>query len=229
MSDGFAYIDIIIFAMVAAFLVLRLRNVLGRKTGNERRRPSHVASKDGNDNVVRLPDPTRPAPEDVPQDDDPAIADVADPAIKQGLTDIRLADRYFDLSGFMQGARGAFSMIIEAFAKGDRPALEPLLAPSVLEGFVAAIDHRHDNGHEQKTEVLAINHAEVVEALMNGPFARVTVRFQSEQINATFDADGKLIEGDPEAVEQVIDIWTFERDTRTDDPNWELVETRVPD
>ena len=227
MSDGFAYIDIIIFAMVAAFLVLRLRNALGRKTGNERRRTTRVTDPGANsqDNVVRLPDQAKAPVED----DDPAIADVSDVSVKEGLTNIRMADPTFDLAGFLQGARAAFSMIIEAFARGDRPALEPLLAPSVLEGFASAIDHRQDNGFEQKTEIQGIRQADVAEAMMNGPFARVTIRFVSEQVNATFDADGKLIEGDPDTVEDVIDIWTFERDTRNDDPNWELVETRVPD
>src|SRR4051812_15949291 len=135
MSDGFAYIDIIFFAMVAAFIAFRLRSVLGRRTGTERRQPQPVvrpnASREG-----AGPAPERPAA----AAEDPVIADVTDGALKVGLTQIRLADPAFDLDQFLQGAKAAFGMIVEAFARGDKAALRPLLADRVYAEFGRAIE-----------------------------------------------------------------------------------------
>jgi predicted lipid-binding transport protein (Tim44 family) len=229
MSEGFAYIDILFFAMVAAFIALRLRSVLGRRTGHERRRTggfaSHNAadSKGASDNVVALPDRSA-----APSETDAAIADLAEGKVKTGLTQIRLADQSFDLSQFLTGARAAFEMIVQAYAAGDKEALRPLLADDVFAGFAGAIDQRSADGHTLDTQLMAIEGAEVVEAGVQGSLARVSVRFASEQVNVVRDADGKEIDGDSATAEEVIDIWTFERDTRSSDPNWILVETRTP-
>lgn len=225
MSEGFAYLDILFFAMVAAFIALRLRSVLGRRTGNERQRPTRLEpSKNQNDdNVVKLPE--RREEEII---EDPAIADLSDDALKQGITQVRLADRSFDLDQFLEGARSAFGLIIEAFAKGERETLRPLLADDVYASFEAAISEREASSHVLSTEVVSVRSAELAEAQMIGRRARIGIRFVSEQINVLRDEDGKVIEGDPSAIEVVVDIWTFERDTRSSDPNWELVETRTP-
>jgi predicted lipid-binding transport protein (Tim44 family) len=232
MSEGFAYIDILFFAMVAAFIALRLRSVLGRRTGQERRRtggfPSPARSngadgKSGSDNVVALPDRSA-----APSPADAAIADLAEGKVKTGLTQIRVADPSFDLNQFLAGARAAFDMIVRAYAAGDKDALRPLLADDVFTGFAGAIDQRAADGHTLDTHLVAIESAEVVEAGVHGNVARVSVRFASEQVNVVRDAAGKEIEGDPSTAEQVVDIWTFERDTRSSDPNWTLVETRTP-
>lgn len=233
MSEGFAYIDILFFAMVAAFIALRLRSVLGRRTGQERRRtggfpgparPNGAADgKSASDNVVALPDRSGAAAEA-----DAAIADLAEGKVKTGLTQIRLADPGFDLNQFLTGARAAFEMIVQAFAAGDKDALRPLLADDVFAGFAGVIDQRGVDGHTLDTQLMAIENAEVVDAAMQGNMARVSIRFTSEQINVVRDAEGKEIEGDPTSVEEVVDIWTFERDTRSRDPNWTLVETRAP-
>lgn len=233
MSEGFAYIDILFFAMVAAFIALRLRSVLGRRTGQERRRtgsfpgpsrPNGAAEgKGASDNVVALPDRSAAVSEA-----DAAIADLAEGEVKTGLTQIRLADPRFDLNQFLAGARAAFEMIVQAYAAGDKDALRPLLADDVFAGFAGAIDQRSVDGHTLDTQLMAIEKAEVVDAAMQGNMARVSIRFASEQINVVRDADGKEIEGDPTSVEEVVDIWTFERDTRSRDPNWILVETRTP-
>ncbi|MFO1038917.1 MAG: Tim44/TimA family putative adaptor protein [Geminicoccaceae bacterium] len=227
MSDGF-YLDILFFAMVAAFIAFRLRSVLGRKTGQERRRPSTLAprpAKVGGDNVVPIPERVG-APPPVPEDR--AIAELADGDVKDELTQIRGADASFDLNGFLQGARAAFAMIVEAYAKGDKDALRPLLSDAVYGQFAGAIDQRVQAGETLTTELVATRSADVAGAAMNGPFARVTVRFASEQINVTRDRDGQVVDGDPKRIEEVVDLWTFERDTRSRDPNWELVETRAP-
>jgi predicted lipid-binding transport protein (Tim44 family) len=230
MSEGFAYIDILFFAMVAAFIALRLRSVLGRRTGHERRRTGGFASHNGaadgkgaSDNVVALPDRSA-----APSETDAAIADLADGKVKTGLTQIRLADPSFDLNQFLTGARAAFEMIVQAYAAGDKEALRPLLADDVFAGFAGAIDQRSADGHTLDTQLMAIEGVEVVEAGMQGNLARVSVRFASEQVNVVRDADGKEIDGDSATAEEVIDIWTFERDTQSSDPNWILVETRTP-
>ncbi len=230
MSESFAFIDIIFFAMVAAFIAFRLRSVLGRRTGNERRRanpvltPDQAAERQSNDNVVPLPE--RHANQ---QAEEPNFADIGDPAIKQGVTEIRLADHKFDLDGFLQGARAAFGLIIEAFANGDKTALRPLLADDVYASFAAAIDAREAAGERLATEIVSIRSADIAAAGMNGPYAQLTVRFLTEQINVTRDAGDNVVDGDPTRIDEVVDIWTFSRDTRTSDPNWQLVETRTPD
>lgn len=230
MSEGFAYLDIIFFAMVAAFIALRLRSVLGRRTGNERRRPSpldaqpkpRTAEQRPTDNVVPLPERAPPPA------DEPAPADLRDGSLKSGLAQIRRSDATFDSDQFLQGAKAAFSMIVEAFARGERDTLRPLLAPDVFARFVGSIEERERRGETLTTELVSIREAEFVEAQLAGGRARVGVRFTSQQINLTRDAKGEVIDGDPGQVEDVIDIWVFERDTRSRDPNWQLVETRTP-
>ena len=119
-------------------------------------------------------------------------------------------------------------MIVEAFARGDREALRPLLANEVYERFAGAIDSREARKETLETRLIALNAADITEARMNGPLAEVTVEFVSEQVNLTRNAAGEVIDGDPDEVETVVDIWTFRRDTRSDDPNWLLAATRTP-
>ncbi len=231
MSESFAFIDIIFFAMVAAFIAFRLRSVLGRRTGSERRRTNPFltaeqkkAEQQGTDNVVRLPDRLASQP-----GEEADFGAVRDAGLKRGLTEIRLADPHFDLDGFLQGARAAFGMIIDAFASGDKQTLRPLLADAVYGSFAAAIDAREAAGERLTTEIVSMRSCEVADAAMDGPFAKLTVRFVSEQINATRDAEGNVVDGDASQIAEVVDLWTFARDTRDDDPNWQLVETRTPD
>jgi len=226
MPEGFAYIDILFFAMVAAFIALRLRSVLGRRTGNERRRGAGFANArpDGAaDNVVALPDRSGAAAES-----EAGIAEVADGKLKAGLTQIRLADPRFDLREFLRGARSAFEMIVDAYSGGDKETLRPLLADAVFDGFAGAIDQRNAAGQTLDTQLISIRGADVVEAGLRGSNARVGVRFTSEQVNVVRDRDGNVVDGDPATAEEVIDIWTFERDTRSTDPNWVLIETSTP-
>ena len=226
MSDGFAYIDILFFAMVAAFIALRLRSVLGRRTGHERRRFGGLGSarsNGANDNVVALPDRTG-----APAETDPRIADLGSDSLKAGVTQIRLADRRFDLEEFLHGARSAFEMIVEAYSAGDKDALRPLLADAVLARFSGAIEQRRAAGQTLETQLIGIRKSDVIEAGMQDELARVVVRFTSEQVNVLRDAEGHVLEGDPGTAEDVVDIWTFERDTRSADPNWTLIETSTP-
>src|SRR5918993_510829 len=229
MSDGFAYLDILFFAMVAAFIAFRLRGVLGRKTGHERPRVDPISRRTaarGNDNVVPLPE-RGPAPAPSPEEAAAAAATPngqGDPAMA-GVAAIKRADPSFDLDYFLQGARAAFAMIVEAYAKGDKAGLRPLLADEVFAQFSRSIDGRERAGHVLSTELVATSGAELAAAGLQGGRARVTVRFTSEQINVTRDAAGNVVEGDPRQIETIVDVWTFERDTRSRDPNWQLVET----
>ncbi len=229
MGNGFAFLDIIFFAMVAAFLVLRLRSVLGRRTGNERRRPDVFspqkdAPAETRDKVVPLPD--RRAAKDGAADE-VAPGESANP-LDAALTRIRVADPAFTPDSFLAGARTAFEMIVEAFAAGRKRTLRPLLSDEVYDNFARAIDDREAAGETLETTLVGIESAEIIEAAMDGHVAYVTVKFVSQQINVTRNKDGEVVDGDPNHVAEVTDIWTFARDTRSRDPNWTLVETRSP-
>lgn len=225
MSDGFAYLDILFFAMVAAFIAYRLRGVLGRKTGSERRRPTAITPRPAEARVEAPAGRVEPVTT-LPPTEEPAVADTSDPALKAGLTQIRLADPSFRLEPFLEGAKGAFAMVVEAFAKGEKDALRPLLADEVYRNFVSAIEARERAGHVLTTELVSIAGASLAGATMRGTVARLTARFTSEQINVTRDRAGEIVEGDPSAIDEVVDLWAFERETRSRDPNWLLVETR---
>lgn len=210
--------DIILFALVAVFLVLRLRSVLGRRTGNEQRRDPFLRRAEATpDKVATGAEPGKPVL--VPAPSQPAAGSIAD-----GVNRIRRVDTGFDPNQFLGGARAAFEIIIAGFAKGDKAALRPLLSDEVYNPFAAAIDERQAADETQETRIVQLD-AEIVEAALAGRTAQVTVKFFSRQINATHAADGKLVEGDAEHPTEKTDYWTFARDTRSSDPNWVLAAT----
>lgn len=219
--DGSSYIDIIFFAMVAAFLVLRLRSVLGRRTGNERPpssdRYTPPQKRDTPDNVVSLPDRSKP----------PALPP-ADSPIAQGVADIRAADPSFDADGFARGARGAFEMVLNAFASADRDTLRPLTSGEVFAAMDRAIRDREAQGHTLDATLVGIKSAEIIDARVEDREAQVTMKFVSEQVNVTRDREGQSLDGSSSAVETLTDVWTFARDTRSSDPNWRITATRTP-
>ncbi|OAN50343.1 translocase [Paramagnetospirillum marisnigri] len=218
MNDGFHLLDIVFFAMIAAFLVLRLRSVLGKRTGHERPPEKWTAAEPETAEVIDLAQMRRSAFE-------PA----AESPMGRGLAAIRGADRGFDLDGFLGGARAAFEMIVGAFAAGDKATLKPLLAPEVYRHFADAIDTRARNGESLTTELVGIRSVQPIEARLDDGFAVVTLRIVSEQVNALTSHDGQIIEGSRDRVVDVIDEWTFRRDTRSSDPNWLLAATRTPE
>ncbi|CCQ75629.1 Tim44/TimA family putative adaptor protein [Magnetospira sp. QH-2] len=235
MGGGFQFFDIILFALVAGFLVFRLRSVLGRRDGHEGNykdpyQPDPKADSEtddpgrDNDNVIPLPD--RSPRED--RLDDEEIIDPDNP-LEAGLVQIRIADPTFDPQGFVGGAQGAFEMIVGAFAAGDRKTLATLLSPEVLSNFETVIDQRESAKETVEHELVGLRKPEILEAEMQDDWARVTVKFVSEQVNVVRDEDGKVVEGDPNYVDKVTDFWTFARDVRSPDPNWALVATRSLD
>jgi predicted lipid-binding transport protein (Tim44 family) len=220
MQGGFP-IDLILFAMVAAFLVLRLRSVLGKRTGFERP-PQPQGTAEG---------PAARA-EGVREEIVPAqrggarriIPDFRSPA-GQALGRISGADRGFDPNGFLDGAEGAFRMIVTAFAQGDRQTLRALLADDTYAGFEGAITERERAGESQRTEVRSMHEIVIEAADLRGTVAEVTVRFVSDQVNMTTGRGGEILAGS-DAITEVTDIWTFQRDVTSGDPAWRLVATR---
>ena len=213
------YFDIILFAMVAGFLVLRLRSVLGRRTGNERRRnPLMGRSETPRDNLVSLAN-RRPATEP------PAATAPAADAAAAGLARIHGADPGFDAAQFLEGARAAFEMIVAAFATGDKQRLRPLLSDDVFNPFAAAIDERAAARERLETRILQLKQLEIAEAELAGRTARVVVKFVTDQIHVLRAHDGSVVDGDPDRPIEKTDFWTFTRDTGSSDPNWVLVAT----
>jgi predicted lipid-binding transport protein (Tim44 family) len=211
MDDGFQLLEILIFAVIAGFLVLRLRSVLGRRTGLEQRRNLFPPAAP--------PAPAPPAPA-------PRIGNGT--AGRSGVAAIKAADPGFDETSFLEGARGAFGIVVNAFAAGDATALKPLLSKDVFGRFAEAIAARQAAKESLQTTLVAVKAAELVEASLEGATALVTVKFVSDQTNVTRATDGHVIDGDPERVVEHVDLWTFARPVRAHDPNWTLVATQTP-
>ncbi len=230
-QTGIAFLDIIFFAMVAGFLILRLRSVLGRRTGEEK--PERWRPQTGKPPAAGAPRPGEPAGDNVTPFPDRAAAPTATeeapaPApgsIEAGVAAIKAVDPAFDAKGFEGGARAAFEMIVTAFAQADTANLRPLLADPVFESFSAAIRERVAAKQVLTTTLIGIKTANIIDAKLQGRDAIVTVRFVTEQVNVTRNADGAVVDGDPNRVESITDTWTFSRSTRGRDPNWLLIQT----
>ena len=225
----------IIFMVAAVVIFLQLRNVLGRRTGNERppfdpytagrKRP---AESNASDNVVSLPK-RKGAQEAVDQYVEIDQAAAPGSELNKGMRAIRDADAGFQPKTFVDGAKMAYEMIVMAYADGDRKTLKNLLSREVYDGFVQAISEREQRGEKIQSSFVGIDKADIVGAEMKGSEAHVTMRIVSELISATRDGAGEVIDGDPETVAEVKDVWTFSRDTRSRDPNWKLVATEAED
>lgn len=218
MGDGYQYLDIVVFAVIAGLLVLRLRSVLGRRTGNERRRDPFPPPAAGPtpEKVVTLPPPRDRVP--------PPGAG----APGGGIVALKAADKSFDEASFLAGARAAFEIIVNAFAKGDTATLQPLLSEQVFASFNDAIRARAVQHETLETTLASIKAVEIAAAGIERDSAHVTVKFISDQINVTRAADGSVVEGNPDQVDEKTDLWTFVRPLRSRDPNWTLVATQSP-
>jgi predicted lipid-binding transport protein (Tim44 family) len=242
MGNGFQFLDIILFAAIAAFFVLRLRGVLGKRTGLDKRSADPFGSRekaeDEDDKVIPLPDRSKGArAEETGEEDAGAEEEIADAdaeaeaaatPLTAGLRQVKRADRAFDEDGFVNGARTAFEWVIDAFARGDAKTLRPLLSNDVYGDFSGAIEERQNAGQVLETTLVGITEAQIIEAELQGRTAFVTIKFVSEQVNVVRDSDGEVVEGDPNHVTKITDIWTFARNTRSRDPDWTLVATRSP-
>lgn len=235
MGNGFQYFDILLLAVIAGVIVLRLRSVLGRRDGHEPSQqgydPFKKEQKDeqGDDKVIALPERAGQNNESEADLEEAisarGVGETSTP-LDAGLTQVKLADRGFDKDVFANGAKAAFEMVIGAFAQGDTKVLRPLLSNDVFEDFSGAIKQRETDKETLETTLIGIKQSEVIEAELQGKTAFVTVKFVSEQVNVTHDAAGDVVDGDANHVATITDIWTFARNTRSRDPNWTLVATR---
>lgn len=214
MDAGSAFLEILFFGMVAAFLVLRLRNVLGRRMGHERdsqgsgERSAQRESASSDDNVIAMPGPRNTS---------------GDP-VERGIAEIQRADRSFDPDGFVTGAKTAFELIVSAFANGDRDTLRSLTSNDVYMMLDQEMRRREDAEETLESTLVRIRDVKIADAGLRGTSAQVTLKIESEQINVVRDAEGRAIQGQHGAIEPVTDVWTFARDVRSGDPNWTLVE-----
>lgn len=248
--DGKIDLVTLISLIVALVVILKLRSVLGRRTGDEEtrieryrsERSQQAGSRPGqSDNVVTLPRVERDeaaarAESQVSvKEAEARIRTFAgkDAGVERGLLDILRLDPQFDPEQFLRGAKQAYEMIVVAFAEGNRKLLKDLLSREVYEGFVSAIDERASRGEQLDQSFVGIQKAEILNAEANSEgVASVTVRFVSQLISATRDRAGAVIAGDAQRITDVTDVWTFSRDISSAraraNPNWRLVETQVP-
>jgi predicted lipid-binding transport protein (Tim44 family) len=223
----------IIFLALAVFIFLRLRSVLGQRTGSERppfeRSPRNVAPG-APDNVVPIPGsvidqaPLAPTADVSPSDRWKGIAEPGT-ALAKGLDALVAQDSSFDPRHFLSGAKSAYEMIVLAFANGDRRALRDLLSSEVYESFDTVIRDREKHDQKTETRFVSIDKAEIVGAEARDRAAQLTVRFVSQMISVTRDKNGTVVDGNPDKVADITDVWTFARDTTSRDPNWKLVGT----
>jgi predicted lipid-binding transport protein (Tim44 family) len=230
----------IIFLALAVFIFLRLRSVLGQRTGRERppydpysaREPARPAASE---KVVALPNRNAeagvPKPVEIAEAVEPGarwkgVAEAGSP-VAAGLDAIAAADSGFDAKHFLTGARAAYEMIVTAFADGDRRPLKNLLSRDVYDGFDSAITAREKRGERVETRFVSLDNAEITAAEARGRNAQVTVRFSSMLITVTRDKGGNVVDGSADKVTDVTDVWTFARDLSSRDPNWKLVATEA--
>jgi predicted lipid-binding transport protein (Tim44 family) len=226
----------IIFLALAVFIFLRLRSVLGQRTGRERPPYDPYAAREpggpATEMVIALPNRTpeavaaKPAEPIVPGERWKGVAE-AGSVLASGLDAIVAADPNFDHKHFLTGARAAYEMIVNAFAEGDRRTLKNLLSREVYDGFEAAIGEREKRGETVESRFVSIDNAEITAAEFRGRTAQLTVRFQCKLISVTRDKNGNVIDGNAEKVTDVTDVWTFARDLSSRDPNWKLVATEA--
>jgi predicted lipid-binding transport protein (Tim44 family) len=226
----------IFFIVLAVIVLFQLRNVLGRRTGNERppfdpysrtEKPRDEVASNGN--VVTLPhrrlpsDGEQAAPRPAYESID-SVAPAGSP-LNAELRRIHDVDPAFDPKEFLDGAKIAYEMIVTAFADGDRKLLKNLLTPEVYQGFEQAIIDREARGERMQSSFVGIDDATLAAAELKGREALVTVRIVAQMITAVLTPSGEVTDGDPETVVEVKDVWTFSRDTRSRDPNWKLAGT----
>ncbi|HYB05900.1 MAG TPA: Tim44/TimA family putative adaptor protein [Methyloceanibacter sp.] len=238
MSEAFD-IYTLLFLVLAVVIFIRLRNVLGRRTGNERQpfdpysapNQKRLDAPKNNEPVVALPR-GRSAP--LRETSVPSVEDIEarlgshapkDSPLARSLTQLMHADPSFDPGHFLNGAKTAYEMIVMSFAEGDEGALKQLLSTEVFEGFESAIRERESRGEKVESNLVGIDKADIIESDVKNRTAYVTVKFVSELISVTRDAEGEVVEGDPKKVRELNDIWTFARDIASKNPNWKLVAT----
>ena len=220
-AEALVTFTIVLLALVAAFLGLRLYSVLGKRTGHEQEPLARQPVEERTGPVVRPPATIVDLPSATPQGD-PSVVDIA---AQSGLRSIVNADRQFDVGLFVEGAKSAYGIVLDAFWKGDREALRFLCDDDVYESFDAAIKGREERGETLENRLVRIESARVLDANYDHPMARITVQFDADIAALVKDADGNVIGGSMSDAVETHDIWTFMRDVKSGDRNWKLDET----
>jgi predicted lipid-binding transport protein (Tim44 family) len=211
-------VEIVLLALVALFVGLRLYAVLGRRTGHEQQpilRPAESPA---------VTEAAAPVTDLAPERPDTAGLVYEEPAAP-GLRAIVAADSSFDVGRFLEGAQSAYRMILEAFWKGDREELRHLVSGHVLTAFEQAVDEREAEGHRLDNRLVAIERTIIEDARLTGRTAEIDIRFDADIAAVTRDKDGNVIAGSLSDAIPTHDVWTFRRDLKSQDPNWQLVET----
>jgi len=208
---------LVILAMIAGFMALQLYRVLGKRTGHEQPLPKPAEE--------RPPLTLVPRPVEAVADAREPASRVVEPKAEAGVRAIIAADSSFDAARFLQGAQGAYRMILEAFWKGDQAQLDWLAEPAVRDAFTAAIAEREAAGHTLENRVVSIERAVIADAALDGKLARITVRFDADIVAITRDAESVVIAGSMTDAVETHDVWTFVRTLKSSDPNWKLADT----
>ncbi len=229
----------ILLLAIALVVFWRLRSALGTRTGTEKppidpfgtKRPEPPKPAEQQGTVVRFPQGSMEEPQKgIPEPAAPIWTGFAEPGseLATSLERMAEADPSFTPRSFVDGAKMAYEMIVEAFAKGDKPTLKNLLSKDVFDGFSRAIDEREAQGQRVESRFVGVDKAVIQQATLTGSRAAITMQFVSELITATYSRSGDVIDGDPKEIREVTDVWTFERDVTSRNPNWKLVATQDP-
>ena len=213
-------LQIVILAMIAVFLGLRLYSVLGRRAEHEEEPIPTRFDPDESRREADLPH-ARPVAARLPAEQLEGVL----PASEQGVRAIAAADRSFDITSFLEGAKGAYSMVLEAFWKGDRETLRELCDDDVYRSFSAAIDAREKAGETVDNRLIRIEEAKIDSASLDGRTARIAVRFVADIAAVTRDRNGEMVAGSLDDAVEARDVWTFMRDVNAPTPDWLLDET----
>ena len=232
----------LVLAAIALMVIWRLRSVLGTRTGNERppidpyassRKINGSATSDaGNGKILEFPSGREDSEKTITESSEPKAPiwtgfATAESPVAAGFEKLAVADPNFLPKTFLEGAKLAYEMIVEAFAKGDKPALKNLLSREVFDGFSKAIDNRSQSGEKLEFQFVGFEKVEFSSVALIEKRASIVVKFASQMISATHDKAGTLIDGNPKEVRDITDLWTFERDIAQKDPNWRVVATET--
>jgi len=226
MSDGIPYADIVIMALVAGFILLRLRGVLGDKIGNDK--PSYFnkpaqTTGDRKETIIQLDDKSLKTK--LRQESDPYMLTVKDDGVASAIALIKTKDPEFSATDFLEGAKGAFEMVFDAFSREDKDTLKFLLSTRVYQEFGEALNEAQSVGTKNETTLISVKAHAITSAELVGMMARLTVAISSEQVHVTRNAEGVIVDGDASQIHAIEDEWTFERDVTSKNPNWKVIET----
>ena len=219
------YADLVILALIAGFILLRLRSVLGSKSGDDffSRGPLDRQPETKPEPVIQVDEKSLKTK--LPEEPDTYLASLGSSPVAETLRQIKARDPQFTATHFMQGAKMAFEMVFDAFVKGDRQTLKLLLSPSIFQQFSRELDNRDAQENKSETTLVSVTARDITQAMLDRNTARLTVHFESEQVTVVRGPKGDIVEGNPSELHHADDHWIFERDVTSKNPNWKIIET----